>query len=145
MCCLKILLDFLYIVKTINYTLHYPNSHYIGSQFVSFKIDPKTFYKEIAFARTFSIYEEIESLLKKGFIKGGGLNNAVIIKEDKILNPEGVRYKNEMARHKVLDLIGDLSLIRKKRFTAHIFAVRSGHCSNVAFGKILENQLRKGE
>jgi len=126
----------------ISYTLHYPNSNCLDAQYVSFLINPKSFYEEIAFSRTFSIYEEIEPLLEKGIIKGGGLDNAVIIKNDKILNPEGVRYNNEMARHKVLDLIGDLSLMGK-RFTAHIIAIKSGHFANISFAKILEKKLKQ--
>ena len=126
----------------ISYTLHYPNSTYLYAQYVSFTINSENFCKEIAPSRTFSIYEEIEPLLEKGLIKGGGLDNAVIIKDDKILNPEGIRYSNEMARHKVLDLIGDLSLIGK-RFNAHIIAIRSGHFANISFAKILEKNLKQ--
>ena len=126
----------------ISYTLHYPTSNYLRSQYVSFVVTPETFYNQIASSRTFSLYEEIEPLLQKGLIKGGGLDNAVIIKEDKIMNPEGVRFKDEMARHKVLDLIGDLSLLGR-RFSADILAVRSGHSSNISFAKLLRKYLTK--
>ena len=126
----------------VSYTLHYPKSTYLHAQYISLKINRESYCEEIAPCRTFSIYEEIKPLLDKGLIKGGGLDNAVIIKDDKILNPEGIRFSNEMARHKVLDLIGDLSLIGK-RFTAHIIAIRSGHFANISFAKILEKNLKK--
>jgi len=118
----------------ISYLLHYPSSDFLKSQYFTSVINEENFKNQIAPARTFSVYEEIEPFLKKGLIKGGGLNNAVIIKDNKILNPEGVRFQNEMARHKVLDLMGDLSLIQAKLY-AHVIAIRSGHFSNISFAK----------
>ncbi len=120
----------------ISYTLHYPHSPFIRSQYCSFSITPETYRKEIASCRTFSLYEEILPFLEKGLLKGGGLDNAVVIQGDRVLNPEGVRFSDEMGRHKVLDLIGDLSLIGH-RLCAHVIAICSGHASNVAFGKIV--------
>lgn len=120
----------------ISYLLHYPHSDLLKSQYFTAIVDTATYKESIAPCRTFSIYEEIESLLKKGFIKGGGLNNAVIIKDNKILNPDGVRFPEEMARHKILDLIGDLSLMGGKIY-GHIIAIRSGHFSNISFAKML--------
>lgn len=124
----------------ISYLLNYPSSEILKAQYYTFVVDALSYKKEIAPARTFSLYEEIEPLLKKGLIKGGGLNNAVIIKKDKILNPDGIRFVDEMARHKILDLIGDLSLIGKKLF-GHIIAIRSGHFSNISFAKKIEQEL----
>lgn len=118
----------------VSYLLHYPNSRFLKSQYFTASINEEIFKKEIASARTFSLYEEIEPFLKKGLIKGGGLNNAVIIKDDKVLNMEGVRFPDEMVRHKILDLIGDLSLIQAD-LCAHIIAIRSGHFSNISFAK----------
>ena len=91
---------------------------------------------EIAPCRTFSLYEEILPFIEKGIVKGGGLENALVIQGEKILNPEGARFEDEMVRHKILDLIGDLALIGSP-LLAHIIAIRSGHASNVAFAKIL--------
>jgi UDP-3-O-[3-hydroxymyristoyl] N-acetylglucosamine deacetylase len=127
----------------ISYLLHYPNFDILKSQYYTCVVDPVTYKNEIAPCRTFSIYEEIEPLLKKGFIKGGGLNNAVIIKDNRILNPDGVRFVEEMARHKILDLIGDLSLMGVKMF-AHIVAIRSGHFSNISFAKKILKKIGKG-
>ena len=124
----------------ISYTLHYPHSTTIGTQFCSFVMDRENFKREIAPCRTFSIYEEIAPMIEKGLIKGGDLGNAVIIKGDAIVNPDGLRYVDEMVRHKTLDLIGDLSLVPS--FLAHVVAVRSGHSSNNAFAKELLNHIK---
>lgn len=118
----------------ISYLLHYPKTEILKSQYYTSVVDPYIYKEELSPCRTFSVYEEIEPLLEKGFIKGGGLNNAVIIKDNKILNPDGIRFPEEMARHKILDLIGDLSLLGGKVF-GHIIAIRSGHFSNVSFAK----------
>jgi UDP-3-O-[3-hydroxymyristoyl] N-acetylglucosamine deacetylase len=120
----------------ISYTLHYPRSPMLRSQYLSLPIDRETYSEEIAPCRTFSLYEEIAPLIEKGYLKGGGLENAVVIQGDRVLNPEGVRFADEMVRHKILDLIGDLSLLGKK-LKAHIVAIRSGHSSNIAFAKKL--------
>jgi UDP-3-O-[3-hydroxymyristoyl] N-acetylglucosamine deacetylase len=118
----------------ISYTLHYPQSTLIQSQYYSFSVSAERYKQEIAPCRTFSLYEEIVPFIQSGLIKGGGLENALVIQGDKVLNPEGARFPNEMVRHKVLDLIGDLSLIGKK-LRAHVIAICSGHASNVAFAK----------
>lgn len=125
----------------ISYTLHYPNSQILRSQYFSREINTKIFKNEIAPCRTFCLYDEITPLVEKGLIKGGSLENAVIIKDDAVMNPEGLRFSDEMVRHKVLDLIGDLSLLPLS-FHAHIIAIRSGHASNVAFGKELFNHIK---
>lgn len=125
----------------ISYTLHYPHSQVIGSQFFSVVVDHEVFKKEIAPCRTFSIYEEIAPMIEKGLVKGGSLENAVIIKDNAVANPEGLRFSDEMVRHKVLDLIGDLSLVPVP-FLAHIIAIRSGHASNNAFAKELFNHIK---
>ncbi len=120
----------------ISYTLHYPQSPVIRTQFYSFN---ERYKEEIAPCRTFSLYEEIAPFLEKGLIKGGGLGNALIIQGDRILNPEGARFPDEMVRHKVLDMIGDLSLLGGF-LQGHILSVRSGHAANVAFAKLLRSQ-----
>lgn len=128
----------------ITYTLHYPSSSVIGTQFYSTAITPEIFKKEIAPCRTFSVYEEIISMIEKGLldVRGGSVENAVIIRDGKILNEEGLHFPEEMARHKVLDVLGDLSLIAEP-FVAHVIAVRSGHFSNHAFAKVLFNHLQR--
>lgn len=125
----------------ISYTLHYPHCSAIGSQFYSCAVEQEFFKKEIAPCRTFSIYEEIAPMIEKGLVKGGSLENAVLIRENKVANPEGLRFSDEMVRHKVLDLIGDLSLVPVP-FVAHVIAIRSGHTSNNAFAKELFNHIK---
>jgi len=121
----------------ISYTLHYPQSAFIGSQFYSFSLDEEKFLKEIAPSRTFCLYEEIVPLLEKGIIRGGGLESAVVIKDDRVANPEGLRFPDEMVRHKILDLLGDLYLLGNP-LLAHIIAIRSGHATNVEFARCLQ-------
>ncbi len=130
----------------ISYTLHYPQSKLIGSQFYTFQVGQSGFRDEIAPCRTFALYEEISPLIEKGFIRGGRLDNAVIVKGDTVLNPEGLRFANEMVRHKILDLIGDLKLIGKT-LKAHIISICSGHTSNIALAERLcriESTVRGG-
>ena len=78
--------------------------------------------------------------MDRGLIKGGSLDNAVVVKEDAVISKGGLYFRDEMVRHKVLDMIGDLSLIGMD-FYAHIIAIRSGHASNVAFAKKLFNHI----
>lgn len=120
----------------ISYTLSYPGSPLLNGQFHSIDINEESFKTEVAPCRTFSLYKEISFLMDQGLIKGGSLDNAVVIKDDAIFSKGGLFFPNEMARHKILDLIGDLSLIGFD-FHAHIIAIRSGHASNFAFAKRL--------
>jgi UDP-3-O-[3-hydroxymyristoyl] N-acetylglucosamine deacetylase len=128
----------------LSYTMHYPHSPLLKSQYYSFSLQPMRYKEEIASCRTFSLYEEILPFIERGMLKGGGLENALVIRGDKILNPEGARFPDEMVRHKILDLIGDLSLIGSP-LLAHVIAVRSGHSSNVAFAKTLSKTLHLHE
>lgn len=123
-----------------SYTLHYPNSKMLKSQFYSFLLSPEAFKKEIAPCRTFLLYEEVAALMDLGLIKGGSLDNAVVVKEDAIFSKGGLFFPDEMVRHKILDMIGDLSLVG---FTiqAHVIAIRAGHASNFAFAKKLFNTI----
>ncbi len=131
-------------VFQISYTLHYPHNSCIGTQFYSTLIQEGLFRENIAPCRTFSVYEEIAPLIEKGILKGGSLDNAVVIKNNQVMNPGGLRFDNEMVRHKILDMIGDLYLMGV-HFSAHIVAVRSGHCINNLFGKALLNHFKGDE
>ncbi len=126
---------------SVSYTMHFPQSKILGSQYYETQVTPELFAENIAPCRTFCLYEEIAPFLESGMIKGGGLDNAVIIKNDVVINPEGIRFSDEMVRHKILDLIGDLALI-PGRFCAHIIAICSGHASNVAFAQELYKQIK---
>lgn len=92
--------------------------------------------KEIVFARTFCYEEEVEYLLQKGLAKGGSLKNTVVIGDGFVYNPEGLRSKDEPIRHKLLDLIGDLSLLGY-RIKGRIFSYLGGHSLNYQFVKSL--------
>lgn len=121
----------------VSYTMHYPQSPLLKSQYYTVSVNPEHFKAEIAPCRTFSLYEEILPFIEKGMIKGGGLENALVIRGDQIMNPEGARFPDEMVRHKILDLIGDFFLIGV-HILGHIISVRSGHSSNIAFAKLIE-------
>lgn len=128
----------------VSYTLHYPQSPLIQTQYFSHSLNPNFYRAELAQCRTFSLYEEIAPFIEKGLIKGGGLDNALVIQGDRVLNPGGARFPDEMVRHKVLDLIGDLSLLGAP-IEGHIVSIRSGHASNAAFAKALRQTIRNPE
>jgi UDP-3-O-[3-hydroxymyristoyl] N-acetylglucosamine deacetylase/3-hydroxyacyl-[acyl-carrier-protein] dehydratase len=114
----------------------------IHTQHLSLSIDPDTFVSQIAPARTFTIYEDIEELLKLGKIRGGSLDCAVVIKGDKIMSKEPLRFKDEFVRHKILDIIGDVSLLGLP-LKAHIVATRPGHAINAELTKVLFERLQE--
>ena len=141
------------------------NSEILGSQHYTLnKIS--NFKKDVSDARTFCFLHEIEDLFKKNLIKGGDLDNAIVIvdkvidekklkeisqllgkkniKVDKqgILNNIKLKYNNEPARHKLLDIVGDLALVGRP-IKGHIIAARPGHKSNIEFAKILKNFIKK--
>jgi len=112
------------------------------TQFYSTEVTPKTWGMELAHARTFCFYEEIEFLFKNGLIKGGSLENAVVIRDDAVLTTEPLRYREEFVRHKMLDIVGDLSLLGKP-IRGHIIAVRPGHAGNCELVKKIVEQINK--
>lgn len=118
----------------ISYTLSYPNNSALKSQYQSFDITAELFKKELASCRTFSLYEEVSALMDMGLVKGGSLDNAVIIKGDVFFSKGGLHFEDEMVRHKILDMVGDLSLIGYD-ICMHVIAIRAGHASNYAFSK----------
>ena len=83
----------------------------IGKQEFSFEFSKKNFIEEIARARTFGFLKDVQMLRSRGLALGGSLDNAVVMDDHKILNPEGLRFSNEFVSHKILDAIGDLSLL----------------------------------
>ena len=97
-----------------------------GAQLFDEWISPQTFAGEIAGARTFTLQSWLEPLQKAGLIRGGSLDNAILIDENGWSSPP--RFANELARHKALDLVGDLALLfGPARFCGHIIATRAGH------------------
>lgn len=112
------------------------------TQFYSTEVNPKTWEIELAHARTFCFFEEIELLIKNNLIKGGGLENAVVIRDDAVLTTEPLRYPEEFVRHKMLDILGDLSLIGKP-IKGHLIAVKPSHAANCEFAKVIVAQMNK--
>lgn len=112
------------------------------TQFYSVTVTPETWEREIAHARTFCFFEEIEFLIKNGLIKGGSLENAVVIRDDAILTTEPLRYPEEFVRHKILDILGDLSLAGG-RISGHVVAVKPGHTANCELARQISLQMRK--
>ena len=112
------------------------------TQLFSVEIGPDTWKREISRARTFCYYEEIEHLFKKGLIKGGSLENAVIIRDDAVLTNEPLRFTNEFVRHKILDIIGDISLVGRP-VGAHIVTVLPNHTSNCEMARRIRAQMLK--
>lgn len=119
----------------ISFLIEY-DSPVVGTQHASFDITPETFLREIAPARTFVMRKDVEALQAQGLIKGGSMENALVVTDTGILNESPLRFRDEFVRHKVLDLLGDLSLLGRP-LKGQVLAQRSGHASNVAFVKKL--------
>ncbi|HAD81650.1 MAG: hypothetical protein A2273_03010 [Candidatus Edwardsbacteria bacterium RifOxyA12_full_54_48] len=113
----------------ISFTIDFDH-HLLRSQYASFAIDGEVFDKELADARTFCLARDVEMLRSQGLIKGGSLDSAVVIGEQGIENKEPLRYPDEFVRHKILDLLGDLTLLGMP-IKGHVISIKSGHRSNV--------------
>jgi UDP-3-O-[3-hydroxymyristoyl] N-acetylglucosamine deacetylase/3-hydroxyacyl-[acyl-carrier-protein] dehydratase len=112
------------------------------TQYRSLEITPETYEREIAPARTFTFYEDIAPLMEKGLIKGGSLENAVVVRGDSVLSKEPMRFADEFVRHKILDLVGDLALLGR-RIKGHVIAVRPGHPPNAELTRALAKQAAR--
>jgi UDP-3-O-[3-hydroxymyristoyl] N-acetylglucosamine deacetylase len=109
----------------ITYTIQYDHPM-IRTQTYTYDQSTHAFATEIAEARTFGFLQEVEALWARGLGRGGNLENTVVLSQDGILNESGLRFSDEFVRHKVLDLIGDFSLLGLP-FIGHLIADRSGH------------------
>ncbi len=115
----------------------------LGVQFGDYEITPDTFVKDIAPARTIGFMHEVEALQAQGLALGGSLDNVVVYDNDTVLTP--LRFPDELVRHKILDIIGDLALSGHVR--GHVIAVKSGHALNTKLARqILSSEYtsRKG-
>lgn len=112
------------------------------TQHYSLEITPETWESELADARTFCFFEELEMLYKNGLIRGGSLENAVIIREDAVLTTEPMRFANEFVRHKILDILGDLSLLGRS-IRGHVVAIKPSHAANYELTQRLEQLMRR--
>jgi UDP-3-O-[3-hydroxymyristoyl] N-acetylglucosamine deacetylase len=113
----------------------------IGNQKFSFNFSSHAFVNEIVRARTFGLLKDVDALRDKGLVKGGSLKNAIVLDDFKVLNREGLRFKDEFIRHKVLDTIGDVSLLGHP-IAGHIKSFKSGHFLN---NKLCRSLLKDSE
>src|SRR6202790_71191 len=114
-----------------------PNNRF--TQFLSMEVTPAIFEREIAPARTFVFYEDVQSLMDKNLIKGGSLENAIVVRGDAVLSKEPLRFADEFVRHKILDIIGDLALIGH-RIRGHVVAVKPGHGANAELARAVARE-----
>jgi len=94
----------------VSFTIDFEHS-VVGCQKLDFEYSPESFRRDIAFARTFGFLRDVQVMMDQGLALGGSLENAVVVGDDKVLNPGGLRSPDEFVRHKVLDTIGDLALL----------------------------------
>src|SRR5438270_6096903 len=119
-----------------------PNNRF--TQFLSMEATPALFEREIAPARTFVYYEDVEPLMAKNLIKGGSLENAVVVRGDAVLSKEPLRFPDEFVRHKILDIIGDLALVWC-RIRGHLIAVKPGHAANAELTRAIWKEVSRRE
>src|SRR5438874_4599694 len=114
-----------------------PNNRF--AQFLSMEITPTGVECEIAPARTFVYYEDVEPLMEKNLIKGGSLENAIVVRGEAVLSKEPLRFSDEFVRHKIIDIIGDLALVGR-RIRGHVVAVKPGHAANAELARALARE-----
>ncbi len=119
----------------VKYTIMYDHPLIKTQEFV-YEGEEEDFIREIAGARTFGFLKEVDILKQKGLIKGGSLENAVVFDQNSVLNKDGFRFKDEPVRHKILDFIGDISLI-KYPLIGYFEVFCSGHSLNNLFLRVL--------
>jgi UDP-3-O-[3-hydroxymyristoyl] N-acetylglucosamine deacetylase/3-hydroxyacyl-[acyl-carrier-protein] dehydratase len=119
-----------------------PNNRF--TQFMSTDVAPEIFEREIAPARTFVYYEDVEALMEKNLIKGGSLENAVVVRGDAVLSKEPLRFPDEFVRHKILDIIGDLALAGC-RIRGHLIAIKPGHAANAELARAISKEVSRRE
>jgi UDP-3-O-[3-hydroxymyristoyl] N-acetylglucosamine deacetylase len=106
---------------------------------VEFDLGAGNYAKDIARARTFGFTKDVEMMRANGLAMGGGLDNAIVMDDYKVLNAGGLRYDDEFVKHKILDAMGDLYLLGHP-LLAHYEARRSGHALNNALLRALSDQ-----
>jgi len=119
----------------VTYTIDF-EGRYPGAQHFYLEVGPRTFAVELAEARTFGFLQEVTYLRSVGKARGGSLENAVVLDEGKVLNPEGLRMADEMVRHKILDAIGDLTLAGLP-IQGHLIVHKGGHALHDSLVKAL--------
>jgi UDP-3-O-[3-hydroxymyristoyl] N-acetylglucosamine deacetylase len=124
---------------TISYRIDFPH-RLIGMQPYDLTVSDVTYEQQICAARTFGFLKEVEYLQAKGLALGGSLKNAIVLDDEKIINKEGLRSPDEFVKHKILDAIGDLSLLGMP-FIGHFVAYKSGHhLNNLLLREVVEHK-----
>jgi len=127
----------------ITYTIEFDHP-LIKKQTYSLDLSDEIFESKICRARTFGFLHEVEYMKRYGLARGGSLENAVVIDKDSIVNEDGLRFKNEFVRHKILDCLGDFSLLGMP-VLGHLIVVKSGHAFNHAFLEKFFSQKKSWE
>src|SRR5438874_4777275 len=117
-----------------------PNNRF--TQFLSMEVTPTAFEREIAPARTFVYYEDVQPLMDKNLIKGGSLENAIVVRGEAVLSKEPLRFADEFVRHKILDIIGDLALVGR-RLRGHVVAIKPGHAANADLARAVAREQKR--
>lgn len=121
----------------VDYTIEFAHP-LIGTQRMELEVTPETFASEIGKARTFGFLKEVDYLHANGLALGGSLDNAVVLDEYGVLNSEGLRFKDEFVRHKLLDFVGDMAVFGAP-LQGHFEVFASGHAMNNAFLRYLDD------
>ena len=112
----------------------------IGRQRKMLELTENSFFREIAFARTFGMMAELRQLHSMGLGQGASMENAIAVEDDKVLNPEGLRVKDEFVRHKILDAIGDLALIGAPVIGRYVSEQPGHSINNLLVREVLKNE-----
>ena len=123
----------------ISYTIDFGHT-FLKAQYYEIDLNQENYTKEIAPARTFCFDYEIEYMQSHNLALGGSLENAIVIKKDGVINPEGLRYETEFVRHKILDLIGDIYILNRP-VKGHLIAVKAGHFINSKLSEKLKSLI----
>lgn len=125
---------------TISFSIDFEHP-LLRQQQIDYVVSEENFIREIADARTFGFLRDVQALQANGLAQGGSLENAVVLDAEKVMNSEGLRYHDEFVRHKVLDIIGDLSLAGMP-VIGHVMAHKSGHGLNAQMvAKLVQSPL----
>ena len=125
---------------SISYYIDF-NHPLLREQSLNYHFSEENFIRDISAARTFGFLSDVQMLQASGLARGGSLENAVVLGPDRVLNQEGLRYHDEFVRHKILDILGDLSLAGMP-IVGHVVAHKSGHGLNSAMvTKLMESPM----
>jgi len=124
----------------IDYSIDFGDNYIKGENRLRLEFSATSFISEISRSRTFGFEKDIENLRKVGMIKGGTLSNAIVLKKDGILNEDGLRTKDELVKHKILDAIGDLYLLGFSLLGEYKAHKAGHHLNNLLLRKLLKNK-----